>query len=726
MTSDPTPDAPSTAPAPVADYVASNRTPVAVALLAVGVVCLAVGGYYLAKGFNAAKAEKKADKSEKPDETAASEVEIADPNRPAYFAAGILGVFGAVVGVGVGGSLLARPPKPDPAARRAEARTTILLAGGLFGFVLMLAGLWFFYLWFGSLTAWLDQGKRGEAKWVLGPILVFVLGAALAFAAAQPARAEERNNPLLRRLVYGSNLGLTALLLLLVLTVGNVFAAVRVPNQLDVTESGFYTLDDSTRQVIADLDQPVTAYSTLSESLARDDTDARMIRDARNLLTAAQDVNPSKFRVRSLSPQLDQAEVSRLAAKFPQFDKQDMGILLVAGEDESRASFIRFSELFTTDFEGRTPTVVFQGEARLVRELLFLSEGKTRPVVYFTQGHGELEIAPPPPGAEARPAGVRTANQLRTALEQNYVDVKPLEFDLANPKVPDDATVVVVADPRTPLPKEQAEAIRKFMTEPRPGDAKKKGKLIVLTSPHPKPDGTGVEATGLEDVLAGFGVRLGREYILNQPMERVSYTEAITALNAGLVDARNPIALAFSDRVLVLPDCREVAPVNNPANRFRAEPLFLTNPQRYTWLESDPPTNPARTWEELRQAASADLRRAKQFSRSPRSLSVLVSEPPEPGAKGANPTARVAVYGSGSFFADPDRRGRTSQTPAELFAATLDWLRDRPVVNIANKNYHQYTLKAEPDAARILYLPVGVTVLGVLAVGFGMWVFRQK
>ena len=55
MSSDPTdtPDVPTTAPAPVADYVAANRGPVAVALIAVGIVCLAVGGYYLAKGFNA-------------------------------------------------------------------------------------------------------------------------------------------------------------------------------------------------------------------------------------------------------------------------------------------------------------------------------------------------------------------------------------------------------------------------------------------------------------------------------------------------------------------------------------------------------------------------------------------------------------------------------------------------------------------------------------------------
>ena len=84
------------------------------------------------------------------------------------------------------------------------------------------------------------------------------------------------------------------------------------------------------------------------------------------------------------------------------------------------------------------------------------------------------------------------------------------------------------------------------------------------------------------------------------------------------------------------------------------------------------------------------------------------------------------MYGSSTFFVDPPPGRPPSQTPAELFAATLDWLRDRPVVSIANKTYGVYEVKPEVDATRLLYLPVGVTALAILAVGFGMWVFRQK
>ena len=69
------------------------------------------------------------------------------------------------------------------------------------------------------------------------------------FPPIQPARAEERNNPTLRRLVYGSNFGLTVLLLFVVLVIANVVVALRVPNKLDTTETGFYSLSDSTKDV---------------------------------------------------------------------------------------------------------------------------------------------------------------------------------------------------------------------------------------------------------------------------------------------------------------------------------------------------------------------------------------------------------------------------------------------------------------------------------------------
>ena len=222
-----------------------------------------------------------------------------------------------------------------------------------------------------------------------------------------------------------------------------------------------------------------------------------------------------------------------------------------------------------------------------------------------------------------------------------------------------------------------------------------------------------------------FGVRLGTEYLYSQRADVASYNQATVVTVDTLVDERNPVALAYRDAMVILPDARTVVPAGQPGGPFRAAPLFMTYPpNRLTWLEPDPLTNPAQRFEQFRQ--NRDLAIDRQLSRSPRVLAVVVSEPSASGDRNAPPTARAAVYGSGTFFADPEPGRPPSPVPAELFAATLDWLRDRPVVNIANKTYGQYTVKPESDSARLLYLPVGVTALGILAVGFGMWVFRQK
>ena len=728
MSSDPLPPAPLSAPAGgMTGFVIAQRATFGWVLVALGLL-FATGGLYCAARWVNGPPGAAAKAAVTPDEDKDKpEVRPPDPRRTEVILGTIVGLMGAVAGLGVGGILVGGLPPATARGQLLDAREKILLAGGLFGLVFMAGGIGFFLVSFATLARWLDEKAPPAGAWEpVAALLAFLVGAGLAFLAAQPARAEERNHPLLRRLVYGLNVGLTTLLLLLLLVVGNVVAALRVPQRLDTTASGFYTLSPATRELIAGLDQPVTVYSTLPDDEGAD-TSAHLIRDARTLLTACQDANPARFKVRFLSPGSNRGEIARLAAKYPAFDRQALGVLLTVGEDEARSAFLRAEDLFTQEVEGRSQQYVFQGEAKLVRELLFLAENKTKPTVYFTQGSGELEVVPGA-GRAGRGGGRRAATQLREALEKAYATVKVLEPDAADPKVPDDATVVVVADPQVPLPKEQADALRAYMLGGGPGAGGRKGKLVVLTSPHPTPGGGGVAETGLEPVLAGLGVRVGREYLLNQPAQGASFADAFLLVNPDLADARNPLAQAFESRVLVVPDCREVAPAGGAGGPYRAESLFVTLPRRRTWLEPDPPADPGRSLVETAQ--SRELSIARKMTLAPRSVGVLVSEEPPPGAKPgdrAAPTGRAAVYGSGAFFADPaGRRGAGAGVPAELLVATVDWLRDRPAAaNIASKTYGRYVPKPEPDETRIFLLPVGATLIGLIALGLGVWAVRR-
>ena len=164
-----------------------------------------------------------------------------------------LAAFLAVGGVAMW--MLAAPPAGDEARQKTEARIAILALGASFGALAILFGMIFFYQWRESLTNWLDKGQTKDAKWVLTPILMIVAGAGLIFFAIQPARADERNNGPIRRVVYWSNFGLTVLLLLVAFVVANVLFSLKVPNKLDTTATGFYSLSDNTKNLFARLER---------------------------------------------------------------------------------------------------------------------------------------------------------------------------------------------------------------------------------------------------------------------------------------------------------------------------------------------------------------------------------------------------------------------------------------------------------------------------------------
>ena len=707
-----------------ADFAVSNRTTIAYILVVIGIACLGGGIYSLYKAYKAEESKKADTKKDgeitdpkKADEKPADDkAKLDKPHMTEYVLSGILGLMGAVAGFGVAAHTLSATPKLTYAESLTDARWTLLLAGGLIGFVLMVGGLTFAIIWFSSLTKALDDGKLSELKWVVGPLLVLLLGGGIVFLSAQPARAEERNNFRLRRMIYGTNFALTTLLLAVLLLVANVFATIKIPNKLDTTQGGHYRVDLNplTREYIAGLLKTVTVYAIMPQD------ENPIITSTFWLLDACAEANPAKFKVRKLSPTLNRDEIQQLLNKYPGLDigRNGYGLLFTIENDDQKAGFVTVEDLFR-DPEARTQSskITFKGESRVAQELLALTESKTKAIAYFTVGHGELEAISQPPQQNVVTTR-RPAMALRSALEKSNVEVRPLEFDLANPKVPDDASVVIVADPRAPFPKDQAAAIEKFVTGPS------KGKLVVLASPFPKPDGSGVSETGLEGVLAALSVELKPNYVLSAPSSTLGYSDLQTIVNPALVDSRNPIALTFRTRTLVLTNCREVHPLGrNPSGAFNVDLLLATfPPKRITWLESSPAANPGKTLQEFRSDASVVEAKDATDSRN-RIVGVLVSE---------GSTSRAVVLGTGDAFADPGARGgpaagANADKNAELLAASVNWLRDRPAVaNIPGKTFGEYNPPKTADDVRIFWLPVGITLLGVIALGTGVWVSRRK
>lgn len=744
----PTPLPPSAAPTgfePVIEVIRTQRQNVGYALTVLAAVFLVAGVMMAVKSNRLSSSTTTATEKDKDKDAedplklpGADASEITQPNRFDY----ILGAIGAALGLIVTGSgaayLIVGLPKPTEAEQRREARVLVLVVGGLLGAFLIVIGIVFFWRWSDSLMKWLDKGEMKEAKYALYPILMVVFGGGLMMLSIQPARAEERNNSTIRRLVYGSNFGLTILILFVVLVIANAVVAMRLPNKLDTTNTGFYTLSDQTKQLLEGLDTPIHAYAIFQEG-ADPVTD-----DTKRLLNSARDANPSKFQVRFLSPALNKDEINKLKTQYPLAEMSREGVLLVAGEEgaaRNRHSFIRGDEFAEEkpDPSGR-PVATFNGEPKLLRELAFLAENKQRPKVYFTQSSGELSLSGAGGG---RPDPRRSAAMIKSYLEKNYFDVAPLTFELGAPaKVPDDASVVVVADPTTPLPANAVEAIGAFMNTPRPDG--KKGKLIVLAGGNQRGADEKPLKLGLEPTLSSFGVQLSDRFMYAVPTERDqrdSTRITIAMINPEAVEAKNPVALGFTavERLPLL-DCREVSVVRTPT--FQTVTLLSSMPGRMTWSEAVYSPNPLKTWlefeEQIQKIFQGDAKAAekqklidelaaqKQMSRRPRDLAVLVSE-----GSGQSQTARVAVFGCGWFISD-DVAGRSQGGSApiwfDLMGGTLDWIRDRPTLGSlpSEKPYTTYTLKPGYDNTRLVYVPLGIGLLIVLGLGAGVWVVRRK
>lgn len=712
------------------EFVRADRQRTAYILLAISILLLALCGWAVyTASKKPAEAEKKADKDkEKADspfpEPEESEVKTKDPHRNEYITGAVLAGLGVLVSVCAGGWLLVSIPPFDPARQKTEARAVILAAFGLLGAILILAGAAYFYLWSNSLFDWLDKGQAKQAKFVIGPLLAVALGGIVMFLAIQPARAEERENRTLRRLIYGANLGLSVLLVFVALVVANIIIGPQMPNKLDVTRNNFYVLTDGSKEILGRLQEPMTAYVIVPSGVREYD-------DIRRLAQNCHDASNGKLTVKFISPVSDQSEYAKLAEKFPKVKTHEVegsttGVLLTVGDDEKRNSFIRDDEFFKRE-QGMNPRErgpqTFVGEARLMRELLFLAEGEQKTVVYFTQSAGELDISGSGGREDSRDPDT-TAGQLRAYLAKNNLEVKPLKFDLKDPKVPEDAAVVIVAGPESTLDPAHVAAIRTYMTEPR-GNPPKKGKLIVLAGaqfgPPPKQE---VRPTGLEALLLEFNVRLDPRLIVGVPPRDAGMNQytAIAGFTVASRRARNPVAMALGEKAAFLSlDWRQVSPVPQGGPAYRAVPLLLTiDRDRFTWTEDHRYVRGEfeSAFKELQ--SNPAVRVSKQLTDDPRPVAVAVSE-------SQGDVGRIVVVGNSYFVSDDLATKAGGEPPGfDLVSGSVDWLRDRPLgIEVKPKTYVDFKWPPTTDENRGLFLPLLLAVTVVAGLGICVWLVRR-
>jgi hypothetical protein len=373
--------------------------------------------------------------------------------------------------------------------------------------------------------------------------------------------------------------------------------------------------------------------------------------------------------------------------------------------------------------------LTFSGESALISKLTQLSEGRLRPIVYFTQGAGELELKDTSRDPD------RGLAMLSERLEKANYQVKELRLDDPTLKsIPDDAAVVVIARPSRPLSQAALSALRSYLN-PAKKDAKQ-GKLIVLMDVVTNRDGTFVQ-TGLEPFLADYGVQVNNDRILtfdngitNPPLQIFALANPVS---------QNPIAHSFGRGLFLFSEVRTVDPKpsdpTSPRN-YAAQSLLLA-PDGAQLVEKPPlHSDPLAYLQEMVKEEAGQKEMRSRLITKPLSIAVAVTQPKMPENLD-DPHARLqqqqepllVVFGDAGWVSNREV-ARNDRPNFDLFVSLVSWLRERPEIGkkaADAKERPYFNLSVTPDGIdRLKWLPGFLICLAIVGLGGGIWIVRRR
>jgi hypothetical protein len=252
------------------------------------------------------------------------------------------------------------------------------------------------------------------------------------------------------------------------------------PKRWDLTERRIHSLDPKTEQVLQDLPERLEVEVVGFFSNSFDASESAALKSFERMVDAAR-ATGTGVRFEILDP-----EINVLAAREAGITSN--ATVIVSVRSRANPADERVERLYSPD------------EEELANALLrAISDRKSK--VYFVSGHGERT---------PRTSGDEGVSMLAQHLKNLGFGIGVWE-SLREPTIPEDATVLIVAGPTTPLDEREAGLIREWVEAG--------GSLMLLAEPTlPEEE---LVKTGLEGALLSWGLRLQDDLILDQMMTRL-------------------------------------------------------------------------------------------------------------------------------------------------------------------------------------------------------------
>jgi ABC-type uncharacterized transport system involved in gliding motility auxiliary subunit len=489
-------------------------------------------------------------------------------------------------------------------------------------------------------------------KWVL-----LIVGAFLLLLSVT-LNAEELRDLLAGRTArYGAAAGILILLALGVVVAANALGA-RHSVRWDLTENRRNTLSPQTVQILRGLKEPVKAIA-----FYRTDTPGK--RTAEDLLKQYAAHAGGK-----LTWELE--DTDRAVARARQYGVESYGTIVLESGQKSEK-------------------VLDAEEEKLTNALVKVTRGAKR-VVYVLKGHGEREVA----GTDRQ-----GFSQARDEMTRANYEVKELLL-AREPKVPDDAAVLVVPGPRTDLFPQELQALDAYIG--------RGGKVFFMAGPF--------QAEGLKPYLAKYGVELGDDVVIElNPLGQLFGTGPLVPIVSQYEP--HPITKDLGGVMTLFPLTRSVQPAKTPPKGVNVQPLARTSSQ--SWGETD---------RSVFQRGTAQPDAGEKAGPLPVALVATVEPGETAGARPAAgdqkaPRARVVVLGSPDFASN---QFLGAQGNRDLFLNVVSWLaEEEDLISIrARDTRSSPVILTAAQSNVVVWLPLVALPGAVLACGIAVVVRRRR
>ncbi len=336
--------------------------------------------------------------------------------------------------------------------------------------------------------------------------------------------------------------------------------------------------------------------------------------------------------------------------------------------------------------------------------------------IYFLKGHGELSST--------------SAEAIGFSIARNQIEKQNYKTDdlilLQSSEVPTDATVLVIAGPRTDLMPEELKAIERFLH--------RGGSLLVMMNPFQTAD--------LARELSKYGFSLTDDIVVDKMSQALGGDYLMPVITSY---AQFPITKNF-ELASFFPQTRSVRILEKLPDTTKAVELAYTSPVSWTISESQllsgsaefdeksgrkgpipvmavsTISTPEKVTQNLDESNSSTN---KETSSGDQKTEGVLDEPLSTEKNKLSKTARVVVFGSSQFASNKFYK---LQGNGDLFMNTISWLaEDENLISIRPKS-----VKAQPvvltaqDSLIALVVPVILTPLTVVLAGIVVFVYRRR